>query len=138
MKLRNTAAIAALAFAGAIGPASAGTEGEEDTLVINRINATDFEVIEQQDMSPRAFWCGAATFIERRQGQPNTTPIYLKRERGASVTAPGRKGVVFSTDGAGLPQPGTLVSVSVRQPGQMLKSYQARGFCRDAFTRATK
>lgn len=118
--------------------AVAGTEGEEDGLVINRIDRTDFEVVEMQGMDARAFWCGAASFIERREGRPGTTPIHLKSPRGPSVTAPGRRGVVFTTDPSGLaPMPDT-VSVDVRRPGQMLKAFQARGFCRDAFTRSTK
>lgn len=127
-----------LAVVAMTAPALAGTEGEEDRMTINAISATSFEVIEGQDMSPRAFWCGAATYIERRQGKSSSTVIYLKSPRGASVTMPGRLGVVFTTDARAVPDVGPSLSVSVRQAGQSLQSFQARGFCRDAFTRATK
>jgi hypothetical protein len=118
--------------------AAAGTESDEDRLVINRIDATDFEVVQMHNMDARAFWCGAASLLERREGRPGTTPIYLKSPRGPSVTAPGRKAVVFTTDPTGLEPQSDMYSVNVRQPGQMLKAYEARGFCRDAFNRSTK
>ncbi|WP_370400861.1 hypothetical protein [Sulfitobacter sp. JB4-11] len=118
--------------------AQAGTAGEEDAMVINRLNSTDFEVVETRSMGAADFWCGAATFVERRSGLSETTPIYLKRARGPSGTVPGRNGVVFSTSNSGLPTSQGRISVSVERPGDVLKSAQARRFCRDAFTRATK
>ncbi len=120
------------------GAVKAGTEGDEDRLTINRIDASDFEVVEMQNMDARAFWCGAASFLERREGRPGTTAIYLKSPRGPSVTTPGRNGVVFTTDARGLAEEPDMISVDVNRPGQMLKAYQARGFCRDAFSRSTK
>jgi hypothetical protein len=119
-------------------PTFAGTEGEEDKLIVNRLSASDFEVVETQDMSPRAFWCGAASYIERRQNMDATTRIILKSPRGASVSAPGRKAVGFTTDPSGIQQISNPLSVDVTRRGLTLLSYQARGFCRDAFTRATK
>lgn len=118
---------------------SAATIGEEDGIVINRISATDFEVIQGTNFGAAEFWCGAATYIERRSGLSELTPIYVKRAAGAAVTAPGQRGVVFSTSNAGLPadEPGRL-TLTVRNPGAMLKSVQARRYCRDAFTRSTK
>lgn len=118
--------------------AGGGTIGDEDRLIINRIDATAFEVVEEHNMDARVFWCGAASFIERREGRPGTTPIYLKSPRGPSITAPGRNGVVFTTDPAGLAPAPDMITVDVRRPGQMLKAFQARGFCRDAFSRSTK
>lgn len=118
--------------------AQAATTAEEDAMVINRLNATDFEVVETRSMGAADFWCGAATFVERRSGLSETTPIYLKRARANSQTVQGRKGVVFTTSNAGLPPSEPRLSVSVERPGDMLKSAQARRFCRDAFTRATK
>lgn len=118
---------------------SSATTGEEDTIVINPINATDFEVLEDMSSDAGYYWCGAATFIERRSGRSGLTEVYIKRPRGPSVTAPGRTGVVFSTSSAGLPADGgNRVTVTVDRPGVMLKSVQARRYCRDAFTRATK
>ena len=43
--------------------ASAATTGEEDTIVINPINATDFAVIEDMNSGPGYFWFVAATYI---------------------------------------------------------------------------
>lgn len=118
--------------------AQAGTTGEEDTMVINRLNASDFEVVETRSMGAADFWCGAGTFVERRSGLPGTTAVYLKRPRGPSSSTPGRKAVVFSTNGAGLPAPQGQITISVARQGEMLKANKARSFCRDAFTRATK
>lgn len=115
------------------------TTGEEDTIVINPINATDFEVLEDMSSDAGYYWCGAATFVERRSGRSGLTEVYIKRPRGPSVTVPGRTGVVFSTSDAGLPAAsGNRLTVTVDKPGTMLKSVQARRYCRDAFTRATK
>ncbi|MEM6941529.1 MAG: hypothetical protein AAF943_13025 [Pseudomonadota bacterium] len=116
----------------------AATLGEEDRIEINRLNATDFEVIEGRNFGAAEFWCGAATFVERRNQLSELTQIYVKRPEGPSLTARGQDGVVFTTDAAGLPRVGQTYSVTVDQPGASLKSVQARRFCRDAFTRSTK
>jgi hypothetical protein len=116
----------------------AGTSGEEASMVINRVNATDFEVVETRSMGAADFWCGASTFVIRRNGLSELTPIYLKRGRAASQTAKGRKGVVFSTSAKGLPPAQDRITVSVDRPGDMIKASLARRFCRDAFTRSTK
>lgn len=118
---------------------SASMLREEDTLEINRINTTDFEVIQGTNFGAAEFWCAAATFIERRSGLSELTPIYVKRPEGPSVTRAGQRGVVFSTSSAGLPvDDGVRLTLSVRTVGKMLKSVQARRYCRDAFTRSTK
>ncbi len=129
-----------LAIALAVGPVVllASTQSEEDRMVINRLNATDFEVVQGTNYGPAEYWCGAATFIERRAGLSETTPVYVKRPQSASLTVPGRNGVVFSTSNAGLPAAQSRVTLTVDQPGATLKSAQARRYCRDAFTRSTK
>lgn len=116
----------------------AGTLGDELRIVINKINDTEFEVLDWNQSSPHAFWCGAANYIEVRTGQSELTTIYLKSPPGPSLTEAGKKGVVFSTSAAGLPGDTGGLDVGVDQPGQSLKSFQARGFCRDAFNRSTK
>lgn len=119
--------------------AQAATLGEEDTIEINRLNASDFEVIQGTNFGAAEFWCGAATFVERRSRLSELTPIYVKRAQGPAISAPGQRGVVFSTSAAGLPRDtATRLTLTVRAPGVMLKSAQARRFCRDAFTRSTK
>ena len=117
----------------------AATNGEEDSIVINPLNGSDFEVIGGINFGAAEYWCGAATFVERRSGKSELTPIYVKRGEAPSVTAPGRKGVVFSLSDAGLPaDAGGRLTLSVDAPGIMLKSVKARRYCRDAFTRSTK
>ena len=108
-------------------------------MVINPLSATEFEVIQDTGFGAAEFWCGAATFVERRSGLSELTPIYVKRPRGSSLTASGKDGVVFTTRPDGLPaaDPDRL-TLTVAKPGAMLKSVQARRYCRDAFTRSTK
>lgn len=134
MKYLSVLALAFLLPAAAL----AATDGEEDLMVINPLNATDFEVVQGTNYGAAEFWCGAATFIERRSRQSELTPIYVKSPRGPSLTAPGKKGVVFTTNNAGLPPAEQRLTRTVRDVGAMLKSYQARSYCRDAFSRSTK
>lgn len=116
----------------------AATLGEESRLVINPINSSDFEVIELRGMGPTEYWCAAASFNEVRRGRSETLPLYIKSPRGPSVTAPGRKGVVFTIDPSGLADVARLNTVSVDRAGLTFKSAVARRYCRDAFTRSTK
>lgn len=118
-------------------PLQADTIGEESKIVINRINATDYEVIRGQGMGPNEIWCGAASYIIRRQGQSDRTSIYLKRVLGPSVTASGQKGAVFSTSNAGLPTV-SANRFTVQKVGTSFRASRALRECRDAFTRSTK
>ena len=120
------------------GPVAARTLTEQDTIIINPINASDFEVIEGPIFGAAGYWCGAATYVERRTGRSETTRVYVKRPEGPSLTMPGRKGVVFTTDPAGLPEAAPRMTLTVKEAGATLKSAQGRLQCRDAFTRATK
>jgi hypothetical protein len=129
-----------LLFAAFLAPtfAYSDTIGEERGLTINTINATDFEVVETQSMGAADFWCAAASYNELRQGGSDLIPLYVRSPRGPAETAPGRNGVVFTTNSAGLPQLPPSLTLSVKQAGATLKSRKARSFCRDAFTRSTK
>jgi hypothetical protein len=118
--------------------AMSDTLGEQRGLTINTINATDFEVIETQSMGAADFWCAAASYNEARQGRSDLIALYVRSPRGPAKTAQGYKGVVFTTDPAGLPPPIASLTLSVDQPGATLKSRKGRSFCRDAFTRSTK
>ena len=119
--------------------AQADTMGREDGMVINPLSGPDFEVIEDVGFGAAEFWCGAATYVQRRRGMPGSTPIYLKSARGPARTVQGTDGVVFSTSDAGLPPPDrTRLSVTVDAPGEMMKAVIARRYCRDAFTKSTK
>lgn len=126
-------------FCAVVSSASAATLGEESGFVINAVNANDFEVVRQQHMGASELWCAAASYVETRRGLSETTPIYLRRPLGPARTAQGQRGVVFSLSDAGLPADDpNRVTIDVDTPGMMLKSAQARRFCRDAFTRSTK
>ena len=116
----------------------ANTDGEEDRIVIKPISDSDFEVVQGTNFGAAEYWCGAATYIERRLGQPETTKIYVRTPLGPSVTVPGRKGVIFTTAPKGLAQVRNGLTLSVRKAGVMRKSAVARRYCRDAFTRSTK
>ena len=119
--------------------ALANTKGEEDTMVINPLGGSDFEVVQDRSSAAFVFWCGAATYVERRQGLPGTTTIYLKRGRGPAQTVDGTFGVVFTTDGAGLPPADAdRLTLRVDRPGDRMLAVNARRYCRDAFTRSTK
>ncbi|WP_156874919.1 hypothetical protein [Sulfitobacter alexandrii] len=121
------------------GSSMASTAAEEDTIVINRLGPTEFEVVQGVNFGAAEFWCGAATYVERRTGQPQTTPIFVKSPRGPSQTVAGRDSVVFSTSAEGLPAADpNRVTLTVDRAGATLKSYQARRYCRDTFTRSTK
>lgn len=123
----------------AAGAALADTKGEEDAMVINPLGGADFEVVQDRSSAASVFWCGAATYVQRRQGLPGGTPIYLKRVRGPAQTVQGTQGVVFSTSDAGLPgaDPDRR-TLRVDRPGDRMTATQARRYCRDAFTRSTK
>ncbi len=133
-----TRVLAAALICGLAGGVQAATIGEEDGIVINPLPGGAFEVVQGTNFGAAEYWCGAATFIERRSGRSELTPIYVQKPLGPSLTVSGRRGVVFTTDPAGLPPAQQRVTVTVETPGVMLKSVQARRFCRDAFTRSTK
>ncbi|MEO0389396.1 MAG: hypothetical protein AAF218_00500 [Pseudomonadota bacterium] len=128
-----------LALALLPGAALTATVGEElSRLTINPLPGQDFEVVETMSMGAAEFWCAAASYNELRRGGPDSAMLYVRSPRGPSITQPGRKGVVFTLDPAGLPSTGSQLSLNVDQPGLSLRSSQARRYCRDAFTRSTK
>ena len=131
----------ALALIAGLCPAFAlaGTQGEEDAITINRLNASDFEVVSGSFVGGNEyFWCGAASYVERRTKRSGLTPIYIKQPIGPSRSVAGRKSVVFSTSNAGLPANQDRSTLTLKVRGAMLKAAKARSYCRDAFTRSTK
>ncbi|MEP3917262.1 hypothetical protein [Ascidiaceihabitans sp.] len=124
----------------ALSPAMglAATVGEEKRFQINALNASDFEVIQGQNMAAAEFWCAAASYIENRQGLSETTRIYVRSPRGPARTASGRKGVVFTTNGTSVPKVENGLTLKVDAVGLSRTSAVARRYCRDAFTRSTK
>ncbi|MEM6303284.1 MAG: hypothetical protein AAF744_01095 [Pseudomonadota bacterium] len=99
-------------------------------LTVVPLNAHDFEVIEQRGEGARGIWCAAAQFALERGKATNAAEIYVKRPRGAAVSAAGRRGVVFTTKPAGF-TPFSSYSVSIRQKGMALPAGHAVQFCKD-------
>ena len=96
-------------------------------LSVNPVSATSFEVIEARGAGAMDMWCAAASYAEDTLGVRGNKRLYVESPRGPSVTAQGRKGVVFTTNGAGGGQ--QAVSVSVRRAGDSLPIHHARQFC---------
>ncbi len=104
----------------------------ESHLIVAPLNGKDFEVIEARGEGPRGIWCAAADFAKSRLGSSGGTRLYIKSGRGPSVAAPGRKGVVFTTDQARIDsKPSRGYSVSVTKVGYNLSVGHAYGFCQD-------
>ncbi|GAA6176812.1 hypothetical protein [Sulfitobacter pacificus] len=106
-------------------------------LAVNRLNvvpisATSFEVIESRGEGARGMWCAAADYVLNGQRQAGDQRLYVQSARGPSVTAPGRKGAVFTTDVNALPGGAKQsYSVSVRTAGLGLPLRHAYQFCKD-------
>ena len=111
-RLRIFAALACSALA---LPAVADTRlaiGFFPDLDVNPISRSRFEVIEANTAGPRDFWCAAANYVIDDL-RIDTGRIYIDTARGPAQTAPGRKGVVFTTQAPSDPK--TSYSISVRQ-----------------------
>ena len=112
--------------------ASAQAFRAESRLIVVPLNAKDFEVIEDRGEGPRGIWCAAADFARSRLGAGGGDRLYIKSGRGPSLTAVGRKGVVFTLDPARLGvEPSRGYSVSLRKVGYNLPVGHAYSFCTD-------
>ena len=99
-------------------------------LTVVPLGGSNFEVIEQRGEGARGILCAAAEYAERRLGA--TGRVYIREGRGPSRTVQGRKGVVFTTNAASLPQgPSQSVIVSTSRVGAGLPIAHAIQFCRD-------
>ena len=102
--------------------------GYDPGLQVNPISATQFEVIEARGAGAQDIWCAAARYTELQLGITRGR-LYVEVPRGPARTAPGRKGVVFTT--REVPGARTSTSVSVRQAGLNLPIFHALQFCRN-------
>lgn len=103
----------------------------ENHLQVVPLNASDFEVIEARGEGARGMWCAAADYAQARLARGDGR-LYVKRARAASLSAQGRKGVVFTNAPSTLQvEPNTALSVSVREIGRSLPIAHAYQFCRD-------
>lgn len=97
-------------------------------LPVNAVSSTEFEVIEARGAGPADFWCAAGRYAEDVLGQTRGR-IYVQRGWGDAITAPGRKGVVFTTT-----PPAERVSsyaLTVKTPGFGLFVTAAQQYCRN-------
>ncbi|WP_299625070.1 hypothetical protein [uncultured Tateyamaria sp.] len=100
---------------------------ERVTLPVNTIDANSFEVIEDDGAAGTQIWCAAGLYTRKALGQRGGD-LYIEVARGPAQTAPGRKGVVFTTE----PVAGAFNSVSqgVKRAGQTFSMSHAYALCR--------
>ena len=101
---------------------------ERFTIPVNQIDTTTFEVVEADGAGGTQLWCAAGIFARHVLGLRGGN-LYVAKGRGDAVTAPGRKGVVFSTEAV----EGAFSSVSqgVRRSGQVFSMTHAYSLCRN-------
>ena len=128
---------AILAIAATAGPALAQSFKASNRSIVNPVPG-GFEVIEGE-MGGRGMWCGAADYAKSVLGASGTDRVYIATARGNSISEPGRKGVVFTLDPAGLtPRNVLIVGSSVREPGSNLSVDHAHIFCDDYKLRSSR
>jgi hypothetical protein len=122
--------IAAIAFAVLPAVLNAQTFRAVNYLDVVPLKGGAFEVIETRAAGPRAIWCAAADYAERRLGGKGR--VYLYKGHGPSQTVGGRKSVAFTTDANNLSQgPSQSYSLSISQIGVGLPIAHAIQFCGD-------
>ena len=110
--------------------AQAQTFRAESKLIVVPLNATDFEVVETRTSGPRGYWCAAADFARSRLGAAQGTRLYIKSARGPSISAQGKRGVVYTTDASRLAaDPNKGYFVSLTKVGYNLSVGHAYSFC---------
>lgn len=101
-------------------------------LAVVPLGAGAFEVIEARGEGARGIWCAAADYVIARDGRGGGVRLYVKSPRGPAASAPGRKGVTFTTNAASLSvEPKQSLSVTVRTAGVGLPVNHAVQFCQD-------
>lgn len=94
---------------------------------VRPIDATRFEVIENDGAGGTTLWCAASKFtrdyLNQRRGQ-----ITVLQPRGDSTAFPGRKSVIFTT--APIENAVTSTSEGVRTPFQTFSNGHANALCR--------
>lgn len=101
---------------------------ERFTIPVNQIDATTFEVIEADSAGGTQVWCAAGIYARNVLGLRGGN-LYIQTGRGDAVTAPGRKGITFTSE----PVPGAFSAVSqgVRRAGQVFSMTHAYSLCRN-------
>jgi hypothetical protein len=104
---------------------------ERYVLPAAQIDATTFEIIENDGAGGTQIWCGAGIFVRKVLGERGGD-IYISQARGPSQTMPGRKAVVFST--RPVPEAFKSVSQGVRHVGKTLSMAHAYALCRSGLS----
>ncbi|WP_152613068.1 hypothetical protein [Tateyamaria sp. ANG-S1] len=112
-----------------LGHAQDFVRRERLTIPVNRIDSTSFEVIEADGAGGTQLWCAAGIYTRHVLGQRGGD-LYIQSGRGDATTAPGRKGVVFTTQ----PVEGAFSSFGqgVRRTGKVFSMAHAFALCRDS------
>ena len=99
---------------------------ERYTIPVNQIDATTFETVDADGAGGTQHWCAAGIYASKVLGLKKVF-LFIKQPLGPSVTVPGRKGVVFSTE----PVPGATQSYSegVRKAGKTFSLSHASALC---------
>jgi len=100
---------------------------ERFDIPIFSVDATTFEVIENDGAGGTQLWCAAGIYVRDILGQ-RTGSIFIRDGRGDSRAVTGRKSVVFTTQPVG----GAFSSVSqgVRRAGKVFSTAHAYALCR--------
>ncbi|MEL6450056.1 MAG: hypothetical protein AAFQ19_02265 [Pseudomonadota bacterium] len=120
-------ALAVLITAPTLSVAQDNPPRQRFTLPVNQIDANSFEVIEADGAGGTQFWCAASIYSRRVLGATGGD-LYIETARGPSKTAPGRTGVVFTTQPVS--NAFTSVSLSVREAGLTFSQGHANAVCR--------
>lgn len=111
-------------------PAIAASFKAQNRLLVNSINATDFEVVESRSLGAAGSWCAAADFATRVLNLSGKTDLIVKTPRGPSGTVAGKKAVVYTVDPNQVSAPlSKSVSVSTKVAGMTLPVGHALTFC---------
>ena len=97
-------------------------------LPVAAIDATSFEVVENNGAGAAHMWCGASIYARKVLGQRDAD-LYLKVARGPSKKFSGRKGVVFTVEP--LANAVAQNSFSLRQVGSTHSVSASHFVCRD-------
>ncbi|WP_299648232.1 hypothetical protein [uncultured Tateyamaria sp.] len=124
----KAAALTILVTLPTLGAAQDTARRERFTLPVNQIDDTSFEVIEADGAGGTQVWCAAGIYVRNVLGLRDGN-LYIEIGRGDATTAPGSKGIVFSTE----PVDGAFSSVSqgVRRAGQVFSMAHAYSLCRN-------
>ncbi|MEM6372746.1 MAG: hypothetical protein AAF727_08215 [Pseudomonadota bacterium] len=100
---------------------------ERVLIPVRPIDATTFEVVENDGAGGTTLWCAAGIFTKEYLNQRGGE-IGVLQARGDSATYPGRKSVIFTT--GPVPNPVKSTSQGVRTEGQTFSMGHANALCR--------